>query len=299
MNILKHKKIVAAIAVSGAFLFGGNLLGATAYGKSNVNVNIEQQVQIDWTKGADSDITAVGISRPDPRGVAMAREAAIMAAQRNLVGAVQGMQIDSVTTMRDLVIANDEVNRRISGTLRGAQILEEHPTEDGGYYVKMRVPIYGVGESIASAVFPSIMPTTPQPFSPPSLEILPPPVIQEVQRTEYSGVIVDASGLGLTETFSPVIYDENGRAVYGISNLQNDATIIERGMVSYSDSINDETARQRAGNSPLIVKAVGVRGGNNSVNNVNVVVSAEDASKILLANEKSHMLENCLVVFVR
>ena len=104
--------------------------------------------------------------------------------------------------------------------------------------------------------------------------------------------------MGLTETFSPVIYDTNGRAVYGIENLQYDA-IINEGMVSYSNAINDATAMQRAGNAPLIVKAVSLRGGNNSVNNVNVVISAEDADKILLANEKSHMLENCSVVFVK
>ena len=105
--------------------------------------------------------------------------------------------------------------------------------------------------------------------------------------------------MGLTETFSPVIYDTNGRAIYGIENLQNDALIISEGMVSYSNSINDATAIQRAGNSPLIVKAVSVRGGNNSVNKVNVVISATDADKILLANQKMHMLENCAVVFVK
>ena len=131
------------------------------------------------------------------------------------------------------------------------------------------------------------------------MQNLEPSIIQDIQYGEYSGVIVDASGLGLTETFSPVIYDTNGRAVYGIENLQNDALIISEGMVSYSNSINDATAIQRAGNAPLIVKAVSVRGGNNSVNKVNAVISATDADKILLANQKTHMLENCAVVFVK
>lgn len=299
MSLLNNKKIIAALAVSGAFVFGGNLICATAYGNSGVNMNIEQRGKINWSKGADSDITAVGISRPDSRGLAMAREAAIMAAQRNLIGTVQGMQIDSNTTMRDLIIADDNVNRRITGTLRGAEIIEEHAESDGGYYVKMRVPIYGVGESIAAAVLPSILPNSPRNFDSPNLENLSPSLIQDVQYANYSGVIVDASGFNLTETFSPVIYDSNGRAVYGIENLKNDALIMDQGMVSYSDSLNDETARSRAGNSPLIVKAVGVRGGNNSINNVNTIISAEDADKILLANEKTHMLENCSVVFVR
>lgn len=292
-------KNLTAIAISGALIFGGVPYANAFNSGFNVNVNIEQQGQINWNKGANSDVTAVGISRPDPRGMALAREAAIMAAQRNLIAVVQGMQINSTTTMRDLILTNDTVNRNISGTLRGAQIIEEELTNDGGYYVKMRVPIYGVGESIASAILPALRQNAPQSFDVPNLQNFEPAIIQDIQNTNYSGVIVDASGLGLTETFSPVIYDTNGRAIYGIENLQNDALIISEGMVSYSNSINDATARQRAGNSPLVVKAVSVRGGNNSVNKVNVVISATDADKILLANQKNHMLENCAVVFLK
>lgn len=297
MKLFKNKKIIAAVAIGGALIFGGELPCATA--GFNVGVNIEAKGSINWNKGTDSDVVAIGISRPDSRGLAMSREAAIMAAQRNLVGIVQGMQINSDTTMRDLIMESDIVNRRISGTLRGAQIIEEDVTADGGYYVKMRVPIYGVGESIAAAVIPSIMPDTPQAFNKPNLQNLTPSTIQDIQYGEYSGVIVDASGLGIVETFSPVIYDTNGRAVYGIENLQNDALITDIGMVSYSNSVNDSIAIQRAGNAPIIVKAVEVRGGNNSVNKVNVVISTTDADKILLANEKTHMLENCAVVFVK
>ena len=297
MKLFCNKKILA-LAVGGALIFGGVPCAKAFNGGVNVNVTIEQQGGVNWTKGANSDVVAIGISRPDPRGFTMSREAAIMAAQRNLVALVQGMQINSTTTMRDLILASDTVNRNISGTLRGAQIIEENTTAEGGYYVKMRVPIYGVGESIAAAILPEFVTSTPQAFISPNLQNFTPAAIQDIQNANYSGVIVDAAGLGLTETFSPVIYDTNGRAVYGIENLQYDA-IINEGMVSYSNAINDATAMQRAGNAPLIVKAVSLRGGNNSVNNVNVVISAEDADKILLANEKSHMLENCSVVFVK
>ncbi|MBQ4495381.1 MAG: hypothetical protein II968_06395 [Selenomonadaceae bacterium] len=47
----------------------------------------------------------------------------------------------------------------------------------------------------------------------------------------YTGLIVDATGLDLDETFSPVIYDIN---IYGVKNLQPEV-IISMGMVSYSD----------------------------------------------------------------
>ena len=114
----------------------------------------------------------------------------------------------------------------------------------------------------------------------------------------YTGVIVDASGMGLKPSFSPVIYDTSGRAIYGVSNINYDRAI-ERGMVGYAGSLYDAQTLPRIGGSPLVVKAVQVRGGNNSTNPVNVVVSVEDGDRILAANQQSQMLTNGAVVFVR
>ena len=47
------------------------------------------------------------------------------------------------------------------------------------------------------------------------------------------------------------------------------------------------------------MKATSVKGGGNSINPVNVVVSVEDGDKILLANEKAPLLNECAVVFVK
>ena len=114
----------------------------------------------------------------------------------------------------------------------------------------------------------------------------------------YTGVIVDASGMGLKPSFSPVIYDTNGRAIYGVSNINYDQAI-SQGMVGYSSSLSSAQTLPRIGGSPLVVKAVQVRGGNNSTNPVNVVVSVDDGDRILAANAQSQMLMNGSVVFVR
>ena len=199
--------------------------------------------------------------------------------------------------MRELQIESDVVKRKISGIIRGAQIVDEHPNEDGGYYVKMRVPIYGVG-GIASAIVPEISPENKKPFEAVEKSSISPTEVKKIKNSDYSGVVIDASDLGLKPTFSPVIYDTNGRAIYGVENLDPDK-IIERGMVDYSNSVNDKIANERAGDNPLVLKAVKVNESNTSANKVNVVVSVTDADKILLANEKSHMLDECAVVFVQ
>ena len=290
------KNFLAALILGGVIVFAGTTPTAEATIEISAVMKMEAKV-VNWNKGADSDIVAIGIGRPDPRGLTLSREAAIMAAQRTLVGIIKGLQIDSETTMEDFLIGRDTVNRKISGILRGAQIVEEDSTSDGGYYVMMRVPLYGQ-DSIAAAIVPEFGTGTPKPFERVEDTDLTPSELQELHSTSYTGLIVDATGLGLDETFSPVIYDTNGRAIYGVENLQPEM-IISMGMVSYSDLPQDSVAYDRAGSSPLIVRAVEIRGGQNSVNKVNCVVSVEDADRILLANENSHMLENCAVVFVR
>jgi hypothetical protein len=297
---MKHfstKKFLAALALGGAIVFAGTTPAAQATVEISAVVKMQSKV-VNWNKGSDSEVLAVGIGRPDSRGLVLSREAAIMAAQRNLVGVINGLQIDSDTTMKEFLIEHDTVTRKISGILQGAQVVEEDTTSDGGYYVVMRVPLYGKG-SISAAVMPEIIPDTPEPFEEVTETELNSSELQTLQTVTYTGVIVDASGLGLDTTFSPVIYDTNGRAIYGVKNLSNSKEIISHGMVSYSTSLQDNAACDRAGSNPLIVKAVEIRGGANSVNEVNCVVSVEDGDKILLANEKSHMLENCAVVFVK
>ena len=99
-------------------------------------------------------------------------------------------------------------------------------------------------------------------------------------------------------TFSPVIYDTEGRVVYGVQNLDYDAIIAE-GMVGYADELADVSKGGRAGSKPLIIDAVEVKGGSNSNNKVNAVISVKDADKMLIANEANGILNKCAVVFVK
>ena len=99
-------------------------------------------------------------------------------------------------------------------------------------------------------------------------------------------------------TFSPVIYDTEGRAIYGVDNLNYDKVISE-GMVDYSDTMEEASEDGRAGDNPLIIDAVEVTGGDNSTNKVNAVISVKDADKMLIANEETGMLEDTSVVFVK
>ena len=255
---------------------------------------------INWSKG---DVTAIGVGYPPEemgmRGNSIARRAAMVDAQRNLLEITKGVQIDAETTVENLTVSSDVVNSKVQGLLKGARIFEEGNLDDGGYYVKMRIALYGSTNSLASvAMAEYTKDILPQEFAEVEDTELSKKEVKQVKKAGYTGVIVDASGLGLEATFSPAILDTNGRVVYGIANVDKDV-VISKGMVDYATAVEDATVGSRAGDNPLVIKAVEVKGGKNSVNKVNVVVSVEDADRILLANEKSGMLDNLAVVFVK
>lgn len=255
---------------------------------------------VNWSKG---DVTAIGVGYPPEemgmRGNSIARRAAMVDAQRNLLEITKGVQIDAETTVENLTVSSDVVNSKVQGLLKGAQIFEEGNLDDGGYYVKMRIALYGSTNSLASVAMAEYTKDIQrQEFAEVEDTELSKKEVKQVKRAGYTGVIVDASGLGLEATFSPAILDTNGRVVYGIANADKNV-VISKGMVDYASAVEEATVGSRAGDNPLVVKAVEVKGGKNSINKVNVVVSVEDADRILLANEKSGMLDNLAVVFVK
>lgn len=270
----------------------------------SVQVNVQQNAKgsVNWEKGAEADVEAWGVglppvNMPAERGAALALRAATVDAYRQLAEIIKGVQVDSETTMRDLSVESDVVTAKVEALVQGARVVEKVVNKDGSYSVKVAVPLYGV-KSVAAVVIPEAnKDLLPQETPEISEDYTPAPEVK-AQAASYTGVVVDAAGLGLEGTFSPVIYDVNGRAIYGMRNIDKDFAI-SKGMVEYYNDLQTATVNSRAGSNSLVVKAVSVRGGGNSVNPVNVVVSVEDGDKILYANEKSGMLENKAVVFVK
>ena len=295
MKNLKRKALAGAIA--GVFAFGAGFYAAPDSSLPALTIMQAAEAAAQWEQGT---ITAEGFGTP-PMGTygskasIMARRAAIVDAQRNLAEQVSGVQVDAETTVENFVISSDLVKTKVSALIKGAMVVEEQMMPDGAYRVVMSMPMYGT-QGLASAIMPAIRDNTPP--------TPPPPVISATITTQiqmggtYTGVIVDAGGMGLKPSFSPVIYDTNGRAIYGVSNINYDQAI-SQGMVGYSASVSAAQTLPRVGATPLVIKAVQVRGGNNSTNPVNVVVSVDDGDRILAANQQSQMLMNGSVVFVR
>ena len=152
--------------------------------------------------------------------------------------------------------------------------------------VYVGLPIFGEN-SLAQAHYLHLKDETKENF--------PQPTVVENISEKYTGLIVDCRGLEVYRTLDPFIcYDLSEKesiTIYGTQFLDFNkigSTFINQGIVSYVRDVKDAT---RAGNNPLLVKAVASKFGR-------PVVSVADADKILNANKNSGFLDSCAVVFL-
>lgn len=259
------------------------------------------------TAMAATDITGGVIRVEGVSGVgqsfALKRIAAKVDAQRLLAEQIHGVQIDSNTTVENAIVTSDVVKASVSGVVKGAREVSCTTDEYGYVHVVMELPLYGGANSLAAAVIPNV---PQQGFLPPS-DIIPvdtkpaaPAVTTNPNQAtvgnlygatgQYTGLIVDCSGLGLQTAMAPALYTDGKKVVYGLENFSHEQ-VINRGYVGYSNSASSGV--QRAGSNPMIVKAQSVE------HFFNPVISKEDAARILAENQMNGFLSTGNVVFVK
>lgn len=286
---------------------------------------------MDWS--GDSKITVQGTGVAPTYAVnavqarMLARRAAVVDAYRQLAEMVKGVNVDSETTVENMMVTSDVTKTKVTALIQGARVVSEQAIDGGGYAVTMEMSVFGASNSLATAVLPTnTVPTSfpapdaSVPASTPSsvrvnVQVTPGTTTQQTPATtlpsvmvpshqgssaaaapagqaigSYTGLIVDCRGLGLKPVMSPVIKNANGEPIYGYKNLDS-ATVIANGMASYTTDLSKAT---RAGSNPLVVKAIGLDN-----HNGNPILSVADANRVLIENGATGFLDRTNVVFVR
>ena len=81
----------------------------------------------------------------------MAIRSARMAAMRDMAEQIHGLQIDSSTTVIDLMVQNDTFRGVVSGTIRGARTVRINPTGSETYEVVLEIDREMVGYLLKTA----------------------------------------------------------------------------------------------------------------------------------------------------
>jgi hypothetical protein len=251
--------------------------------------DVEQTVgsagKVDWTTGV---LTAVGIGAPPAQPAnpaqsrAMAERAAQVVADRNLLEAVKGVRVDSASTIENFLITSEVIRTRVSDIIQGATIMNKKYMPDGSVEVT-------VGMRLTGALAETLLPKTPP--TPPIG--LPGTLSPAAPGQLYTGLIVDARGLGVKPAMAPKILNEDGREVYGSAWIGRDYAVRE-GMVGYlKDPVQAQT-NPRVANKPLTIKAIKSAGDAR----VDMVIANADAAMLQSASENLSMLQKCRVIIL-
>ena len=138
---------VVALAVSAC----QHLVGTVSNTVSKPNASASAQlnaVQEVFDASAEQvpTLTAVGYAvvssqpgRSDSQKRLMAIRSARMAAMRELAEQIHGLQVDSSTTVIDLMVQNDTFRGVVSGTIRGARTVRINPTGSDTYEIVLEI----------------------------------------------------------------------------------------------------------------------------------------------------------------
>ena len=112
---------------------------------------------ISWEEGTVT-VYGTGVVPPNAvhpaQGRMLARRAAIVDGYRQLAEMVKGVNVDSQTTVENMITTSDIIRTNVSAVIKGALVVSEEATEDGGYIVVMQLPMYGGGNCLAGAIMP-------------------------------------------------------------------------------------------------------------------------------------------------
>ncbi len=280
---VKKTALFALLAVLLPFMTEGSAFAQFANTVKDVIEPTGSSGKVDWTTDV---ITAVGIGTPpaQPANISQARTMAEREAQvvayRNLLEAVKGVRIDSTATAENLLVASDVIKTEVSGIIQGATIMDKKYMSDGSVEVT-------VGMKLTGALAGALLPQGVTPAA------LPSGGTQPATGQPYTGLIVDARGLGVRPAMAPKILNEDGKEVYGSAWISRDFAVRE-GMAGYLKDPVVARTNPRVADKPLIVKAIKVSG----ENRVNTVISNTDAAAIQSSPQNLSMLQKCRVIIL-
>ncbi|NQT24289.1 LPP20 family lipoprotein [candidate division KSB1 bacterium] len=267
---------------------------------------------VDWTQQV---MRSTGIGAPNPNmPLASQRAGALRAAKvdawRNLLETVKGVYLTSETVVENAMLSSDVISTRVEGALKGFKVVDTRYLSTGDVEVEVEAPLTGIimdallpaqtGGGMLQTAAQTVCPTCGQPVSP-GTQLA--GGAQPVQvggamasmgsSSTYTGLVVDARGLGLRPAMAPAVLDDQGEEVYG-SRFVSREYAVDIGMAGYEKDINRASQNERVTNNPLIVKGVKASGPNKT----DVVISSADAAKIHSAAANMNFLERCKVMLI-
>ncbi len=262
----------------------------------------QSAAKVDWEEGY---IEVVGYASVDVSKMANAAQAEIMAmegaraqAYARLAETVNGVAVSSETLVQNSLTTDQVTRTKVEGMIKGARVIEEKTT-----YIKdapKGIVRLGLVMKGANGIQMPLVKWTLRTEAEKAALFKPDQSALENTKlpSNYTGIVIDAKGLGLTPAMMPKITTKNGEVVYGpelaFKGMVDKGMIERNGFIGYTSNLKSSVAQDRIGNNPLVLKAQQLVGAQKA----GVSISTEDALKVLAANIKNGLLKMAKVMFL-
>lgn len=248
-------------------------MGQTQEAKSKAPVAVLAPAKAAGADWKDGMLRATGAGAPDLKAsnLAQARLGAERAAKadavRNLLRQLEGVPLRADQSVGQ-ALAQEGMRGRVEEALRAFKVSNKRYYSDGGVELDVEVPL----------------PALTAVLVPPSATGI--PVNKQGPKT-YTGLVVDARGLGAKPALAPLLLDATGTPVYGLDALSRRTLAV----AAYPEGLDEARKSLLVGAKPLVVKAVRLQGTD--------LVLADEALKQLAAADGSFLAEGRVAIVTR
>lgn len=264
------------------FLLTFSVFGYTDNSKEVIE--LKENGSINWSRGV---VQAKGIGIPpakmskdsDARTVALTD--AKLNAFRIILEIIKELRISGTNVVGDYAIHDPAIISKIENMVKNAKVVKKEYLTDGTVKIIMEMNLRG---GFAQLVLPKNI----KPLD--SITLV---TMNKTSSPVFTGLVVDAKGLGIRPVMVPRILDENNQEVYGSAFVSREYAV-QQGMSGYARNLKEILDNQRVSDHPLVVKGLKKLEPGCS----EIVISNADASKLRSASESLYFMKKCRVIIV-
>ncbi|WP_319522060.1 hypothetical protein [uncultured Desulfosarcina sp.] len=252
---------------------------------------------IDWSAGT---VRAKGVGTPaqtgdndTPAEASAILENARQTARKKLLETVMTIRIDAGSRIADRVQGSPDFLEGLHTLAGNAAVTRQEYLSDGTLEIELTMNLTGgFGQFVLPEEIRQVEPVTTMNTAQKETQSTSKEKVG-VGSAPYTGLIVDAVGIGAKPALVPVIADESGEVVYGPAFASREFAV-SRGMSGYAASLDAARKDPRVGDRPLIVKAIRTR----FTGNTDLVIPTTEAARLRSSAIHLNFLKACRVCIV-
>ena len=241
---------------------------------------------INWSTG---NISAVGKASPEDNREASQESvlgSARAHANRGIIEILKRIKINNTLSVDEYASKNDIILAGMEKTARDAIISKQYYTSALSVEIMIETSMFG-------GFLQLVLPEEIRQISKIS------PEIRENNKkitgeNLYTGLIIDARGLGVEPVLNPLIVSEQGHEIYSSVFISREFAV-QKGVCKYLCSMDQALKDKRIGNHPMIFK--GLRKGGKP--NTAIVIRMSDYRLLEKTTERHTFLKECRVIIVK